>query len=430
MDCLIWYAVMRRSGWAFSLSSASAAVFAVCLFPFSPFAPHHWFGATWLLLTAGALVLLANKPIRPFLWSVPGLFAGTALCFLQTSGFLATVLLFIAACVSPTGWKGRVRRGFYAGMGEIAALVCLIGPLAAKGAGLSIWRDLVVWPLKNYHRPGNPNDVALLVDIPSRLIHLWSAPREGRMVLGVIQAVSGTVLYAGVMLAAAACVAASVILVIKIFRREKIFASGWLASTATALVLLSFAMVNSTWVHLIYALPVVVFLWLCTVPVQWNSAALRKGVGLGMIGLLAAGLAYRGSLLVQTPPRPGDIFNVDRPDRDSALNKSLRHWKYLKPGDKIVVIPTGGNVYLYTYPSAIGYTYFFPLQAHYNDMRDHLKVAQEIAAERPAAVLVQRVVLAEFLSPADPVGKVLKRDYKPYGGSPAMVVFVPKGAVP
>ena len=63
-----------------------------------------------------------------------------------------------------------------------------------------------------------------------------------------------------------------------------------------------------------------------------------------------------------------------------------------------MVIPTGGNVYLYTYPAAIGYTYFFPLQDHYNDMEDHRIVARQIERCKPKAILIHKVSYQDFLA--------------------------------
>jgi len=424
---LAWFLALKQLGWKRSESLASAALFLVCLYPFSPFAPHHWFALAFLVpaIALGRILSLRRESARA--WFLPGLAAGLTLCTLQTAGFFACVFLAVLVLSSRYGRKAAVLRVLWSLLGCAAGLLLLIGPLFLAGAGHSLWRDLVAWPMANYHRPGNPNDVAFLSDLPGRLAHLWTFAGPGGPATGFVLAISGSLLYIGILVAALACLAAAFLTFVRIPRRRP-EPSVLAAAALTVLVFGVFVRSNPTWVHLVYGLPAVLFAWLCALASSNGRPLRRTWITAIMLVVLVSGLAYRLGLLSATPPTHRQLTDVDRVDRDSPLNRSLRAWSYLKPGDKIVVIPTGGNVYLYTYPAAIGYTYFFPLQDRYNDMEDHEIVARQIERNMPAAIIVHRESVEEFLSPPDPVGRVIESHYRPYGGSPAVAVFVPKSA--
>ncbi len=424
LTTIAWFFTLRRLGWSELESLAATALFPVCLYPFSPFAPHHWFAFAWFMLTmVSSLYLLKRHEARQS-WFLPGLAAGLALCTLQTVGFFAWV--FLAAVLLRNG--GRIKtillRGLWSALGWTAGIMLCLGPLILQGAGPSIRRDLVTWPLSNYHRVGNLNDVGFLVGLPGRLARLWIFSGRGNFAVDIVGAVSGTILYAAVLLLGLLCLAA-VGWTIKRFMKGRHLDPG--AASATLLTVLIFGVFiysNSTWVHLVYGLPAVFFLWLCVFSSVRARLLRRKWFKVAVLVFLAAGLLYRGSLLAMNPPAVWQLTDVDRVDRDSLLDRSLRKWPYLKSGDRIVVIPTGGNVYLYTYPAAIGYTYFFPLQDRYNNMEDHEIVARQIRRNRPEAILIHKIRYKDFLVPEDPVARVLKTRYHKVEGTPVIVAMV------
>jgi hypothetical protein len=425
---LAWFLALEQPGRKRYEALASAAFFLVCLYPFSPFAPHHWFALAFLIpaIALGQILSRRRESVRA--WFLPGLAAGLALCTLQTAGFFACAFIAVLILSSRDGRQVAVLRVLWSVLGWAAGLLLCLGPLFLAGAGRSLWRDLVAWPMANYHRSGNPNDVAFLSDLPERLAHLWTFTGPGGPAASFVRAISGSVLYVGILVAALACLVASICTFVRFLRRRRPEPPVLATATLTVLVFGVFARSNPTWVHLVYGLPAVLFAWLCALASSTGRPLRRARVTAAVLVILVSGLVYRIGLLSAAPPTPRQLTDVDRVDRDSPLNRSLRAWSYLKPGDKIVVIPTGGNVYLYTYPAAIGYTYFFPLQDHYNDMEDHRIVARQIERCKPKAILIHKVSYQDFLAREDPVSRLLKSRYRKEGETPALIILARKGS--
>jgi hypothetical protein len=141
------------------------------------------------------------------------------------------------------------------------------------------------------------------------------------------------------------------------------------------------------------------------------------------VSLLGAGVICHGALLLQHVPAGWELTDVDRVDRESPLNQSLRESRLLKPGDTIAVLPFGGNIYLYSYPAALGYTYLFPLRYGYHELNDQRKAAEELKRNKPKLILVHKVAYRDFLTPGTPIAEVLTQDYVPISETPALVVL-------
>ncbi len=309
---LAWFLALKQLGWKRSESLASAALFLVCLYPFSPFAPHHWFALAFLVpaIALGRILSLRRESARA--WFLPGLAAGLTLCTLQTAGFFACVFLAVLVLSSRDGRKAAVLRVLWSLLGCAAGLLLLIGPLFLAGAGRSLWRDLVAWPMANYHRPGNPNDVAFLSDLPGRLAHLWTFAGPGGPATGFVLAISGSLLYIGILVAALACLAAAFLTFVRIPRRRPPEPSVLAAATLTVLVFGVFVRSNPTWVHLVYGLPAVLFAWLCALASSNGRPLRRTWITAIMLVVLVSGLAYRLGLFSATPPTPRQLTDVDQ----------------------------------------------------------------------------------------------------------------------
>jgi hypothetical protein len=269
------------------------------------------------------------------------------------------------------------------------------------------------------------------VDLPQRYRDLWHFEEGGAGMLWGVRAVSGSLLYAALLLSTALLLLSSLWAVIRILRSRRLPSDELVA--ASVLTVLGIGVLNYSgpgWMRLVVILPPLFLLWglvLARQPLSERASALLRW---GVTGLLVLGVLCHAAPLLGHRPQAWEYLDVDRIDRDSPLNRSIRELPFLSPGDTIVVLPTGGSVYLYTYPSAIGFTYLFPLGAGYNDLEDHRLAARQMETERPAAVFVHKVVLRGFLSEGEPIAELLRRDYAMGPESPAVKVFVRKDRLP
>lgn len=418
------YLLLRRIGGGFPAGLVSA-LFPVCLYPFAPFSPHHWLGTCSFVWAAVVAARLLDKPTWRWGWVLLGSLAGLTLWFMQTEALFCVVMGSLAALVAGGSLRDVLRRLSLALAGGVGASALLWGPLVVAGGGAQAWRDVVVWPLTHYSRPGNPNDLPLLVDLPGRLHDLWSAPGPGRSPFDVAAALAGTALYAVVGLGVLAALAAAAWALGAAFRRRRLPPGPVTVASLLVIVAVgSFARINPTWVHLIYVVvPAVPFLASALLvealpgPGTWRALKVASSL------LLLMGLAYHGRFLAHHIPDRWELTDVDRVDRESPLNRSLREGGLLRPHDTLVVLPSGGSVYLYTAPAAIGYTYLFPLEDRYNDLHDHSVAAKEIVARRPRLVLIHKVRYKAFMIPGDPLYEVLHDLYTPISETPAVVVL-------
>lgn len=115
---------------------------------------------------------------------------------------------------------------------------------------------------------------------------------------------------------------------------------------------------------------------------------------------------------------------MDRVDRESALNQSLRALPFMGAGDTIAMLPFGANTYLYTYPAAVGYTQLFVLELDHHTVEDHGRVAREILQRRPKLVLLHAVSEASFMAPGDPISRVVRDGYVRWTQTPTVVAYL------
>lgn len=419
----LWFGSLRRLGWPRIEAFGVAAVFPICIYPFNPFAAHHWFSFTFLICAIAVCLVLLKQHKTTGWWILPGFLAGLSLCTLQTSGFFSCVFIALFLLFSEPEKRAIISRGMCAIAGCLVALALCLGPEVFMGYGSSIWRDLVVWPLINYHQPNNLNDVTFIVDLPGRVSALWTFSGNGYTLTKIVSAFSGTLLYTFVIGAVVICLVAAAVTLERVLMRKRPNPIAGSTAILTLIILVVITRCNPTFVHFVNVLPVLIFLWMSALPWEIRADRRHSFIKYGAILFLATALLYRGSLLVLHLPASWQITDVDRVDRDSPLNKSIREISWLKPGDSIAVIPAGGAVYLYTYPAAIGYTYFFPLQNRYNDLEDHRIVARQIAVNKPSAIIIHKVSYRNFLSSADPVSRVIESCYRKAGESKAVVLL-------
>jgi hypothetical protein len=421
---IIWLTLRRRAVDRQVPVGAMAAVFPICLFPFAAFSVHHWLAVLAYLSAIAAAARLWEERGGRWAWIWLGVLTGLSGCCLQTEGVFAAILALMTLLgTSPDGAVLGRRSGLVLS-GALGIGALLLGPLVALGAGPLFLRDAVTFLMVNYNRVGNLNNVSLLADLPLRLQSLWRFEGVHGPASGLVRALSGSLLYASILLLATGGLVIAAAVLARSLKSRRMPPVDWMcACVLTIFTLGAFNVSGPGWVHLIYLSPPLIFLWELVLVKQHAGNKQMRAVGAALWILLALGVLFHGTLAASGRFRTWGYTDVDRVDRESRLNRYLRTSGRLGPGDSLVVLPTGGNVYLYTYPAAIGYTYFFPLSEGYHDLKDHAIAAAEIARNRPRIILIHKTAYGAFLDPRSPVAKVLEERYRVAGSSPAVIML-------
>jgi hypothetical protein len=407
------HAALERGGWPRRQALGLSLLYPVALFPFWPVFSHHWlvhlFCFSFLLLSVWA----------PGRWSATrcaalGFSAGLAGMVLQTEGAYL-VLWGLSLIFLPFQGDQRARRLGAFCAGTAAACFIWLGPLIALGAGGGFLRDVVLWPARNYSRPGGDNARLLLEDVPDRLAALWSGallPSEGAGHLLVL--VSGTLLYAGLLAAAAAVAILPLATLYGAVRRRGGVPPARLAGAlVTALALGLFFRGRPDWLRLLYLLGFLGPLWL----VAWRTGAADGGkkraarLSAAAWILLAFAAAFHARWAWVHWPAGWELGDADRLTRESPVNRFLANPTNLRPGEAVAAFPEGGEIYLYGAAPALGYTFFTPLAEGYNDEQDHARAAREIQSSRARWVVMTQDLERGYLSPLSPVGRLLAGSY-------------------
>lgn len=412
----------RWGRWAWPL----AALFPVVLFPMCGFMGNHWFAVVTYM---GAVLLAARlrkAPDMPWAWVALGALAALAGWFLQTQGFLAVILVLLTVLFVGRPAGNLPGKAVRAVGGALAATVLLLAPLFLAGASSEMLRDAVLWPLANYRKPGNVADVPLLDGLSDRIAALFIRPDGTGSLVWIMVAVAGGVLFLALLLGFVTLCAASLRHLARVSARHDAFTPGkTTASVLTLLALLLFWRVNPAWVHFIYALAPVLLLWCFVPPKNWHERW-RKVYGPVLCLILACAALYHDRSYLEAPHAGWEYVDVDRVDRESPLNRSLRGLPFMEAGDTIAVLPSGGNNYLYAYPAAVGHTQLFVLELDHHTLEDHDRAAREIAERRPKLVLLHAVNEASFMAPGDPISRVVRQGYERWTRTPSVAVYLRK----
>jgi hypothetical protein len=394
------------------------------------FMGNHWFAvmtyATAILLAARLWEARGGGGSQTGSWIGMGALAALAGWFLQTQGFLALVLVLLTLLLLREPPGTLPRRTVLAACGALGSSALLLFPVLLDGGGGSMVKDALLWPLANYRKPGNVADVPLLDGLADRMAALCIRP-EGANFLGwILGSVAGGVLYGALLLGLAGLLIASLRHLGRVAAHRETFATeSTPASVLTLLTLLLFWRVNPAWVHLIYAMAPISVLW-CLVPSKTWHERWRKVYGPALCCLLVCAALYHSRSYLEVPHAGWELVDVDRVDRESALNRSLRALPFMRAGDTIAVLPFGGNTYLYTYPAAVGYTQLFVLELDHHTLEDHNRAAQEIAQHSPKLVLFHAVSEASFMAPQDPISKAIRNGYTRWTQTPSVVAYLRK----
>jgi hypothetical protein len=419
---LLVRALRRWGGWAWP----AAALLPLVLLPMAPFMGNHWFA---VLAYSGAIVAadrIGRSPEAPWAWPVMGFLAGTAGCMMQTEGVLALALVLLVALLG--GGAGRRVTGALLRTlaGGALAVGLWLGPLVLRGGAPVFIRDAVLWPLTNYRKPGNVADLPFLADLPSRFAGLWARAGQGLGSPGLVETVTGTVAYASILAAAGVFVLLSIASLLTVLRRKDAVArQRTTASLLTLLGIFLFWRTNPTWVHFVYTIAPLLLLWLL-VPSEGWIRRWNKVVGTAMVVALALGGVYHLCPVLRGSRALWEYTDVDRVDRESPLNMSLRGLPFMTPGDTIAVLPSGSNNYLYTFPAAIGYTQLFVLELRHHTVQDHERVASQIAQNRPKLIILHRICESSFMDESDPISHEVKTGYNRWNETPAVAIYLRK----
>jgi hypothetical protein len=402
---------LRRAEWGPISAWVWAALYPVGLYAFWAVPSHHWFANLFFLAAFEAYDFKQERVRGPWGWWWIGLMGGGALFFLQTTA------VEMAAFWGTLWALQRGRRlpaiASAAGGSALVVLPTLLWLWAAEALGAAA-RDVVLWPLLQYGRPGGPNAVGLLEDWPERVGSLWEHAQGIPHWRWALQAMSGSVAYVGILTLALVLLASLGRTLAGAFRRGTM--GGGLMGPAcvlTAVDAAQFLKGKTDWLHLVYFLGPLGLAWLSVAasrnrmwPAWWRQAlAILAGV------TLTASLLFHGGWLLAGGFSSSEILDVDRPVREAPANVWLRAQPWLLPGDTVAAFPEGGQVYLYTRRAAVGYTLLMPLDEHLDSLEDHAVVASEIQKNRPRCIVLTADRETGFLDPASPVGVTIGREY-------------------
>jgi len=399
---------LRRRGWGRAMSFLWAAVIPVSLYGFWAVPSHHWMAAA---CAAGLAMALAKPEEAGALAAFgAGLCTGLAGFFTQTAGLLLAVSSLVLL-VQVSRRRGPILASWAGGIAAIWGPV--LAGLVLLGGGPAFIHDVIFWPVRNYGREGNENAGAALQDLPWRLGDLWSALGAHATVGQVVVSVAGLVLYGALTVSLISLVGVASIQFIRSLRRRSL-GDPWFGAAilATFLLLGLAAKGSANWLHMIYAGALLAPLWLTALGTwdlwpRWP----RAYTAILLFMVLAAGALYHTRGLWFHTPAVWEWTDVDRPIREQAVNRWLRSPGVLAPGDSIAAFPEGGEVYLYSAPAAVGYTYFLPLNREYNSIEDHQAVGEQILKNRPKWILVTPDMEQDYLDSASPVGRILRQNY-------------------
>ena len=420
-------ASLLREKWPWNL--LLAAVLPLVLFPMAPFMGNHWLAVLLYGASIMAALALMKAPRNRWGWLGLGALAGTVVCFMQTEGLLALILLLFTVLGTSSRLADAGKRALLTAAGMGVAAILWIGPLLLLGAGRAFVEDALLWPLSNYRKPGNLVDRSFLWDVPGRLALLWNHPLGVGSLAWLCSAAAGTLLY----LLLLGCLAAASLYSLyylgrAVCQRRTLEPALTTASILTLAGVGMYAHVNPTWVHIIYAATPIFLLWALVLSGTGCRAFHRACAGFLLV-VLACGILFFTRGYWGTGHRAWDFFDVDRVDREAPLIRSLRAMPFMHKGDTIVVLPAGGSDYLYAFPAAIGYTQLFALQQGQYTKADHRRAAEEIESKRPKLIIIDRITEQRFLAPSDPLSGVIRKNYVPWNQTPAVTLYLRRDLV-
>ncbi len=412
LTVLLGLLALKRRGWSSAAAFGWAAVYPLCVFPYWGVPSHHW-----LALACGAgllLVLASGEAGKLRKWGMAGVLVGLGGLFLQEAGIILGVvsLIFLLLREKP---GGRRFAAWGAGLG--AVWIPVLVWLYARGALYPFFKDVLVWPVRNYSRAGNENAAFPLLDVWWRLVAIrthFLAHGGGH---DLLIALGGFLLY-GMLLCAFAAFVAMACCFLARFVRSKTLGGPWKAA-AVAVTFLQLGLIlkgSANWLHWLFATPFLLLLWTAALGgwQKWSLPRRRLGEA-ALLLLLAGGLIYNTRGLWVHRPRAWELTDADRPVRESPLNRFLHQPGNLLPGRSIAAFPEGGEVYMYGVKPAVGYTYFTPLSENYSTIKDHSVVARQIEENRPQWIVMPLGMEKEYLASPSPVATIIKENYFRYG---------------
>lgn len=366
----------------------------LALFRFYPYWSYHWVVIPVLLATTQALWRgVTGDALKPWAWAG----AGAAACALliQSDGVLAIVLVGTAALAD--GWLGPAglrRTGQRLGAATLGALVpagAAALALAAQGALIPAYGNIVTWMLSHYRQSGGVNDVKFATDA-GMFLPLGAAWRG--MATFYLRAFHGLVLLTIVPLTAG-------------------LATTWLAGLATArlrgaapwsqadarLGVLALLTTGSALLALVgradayhvamYATPALLAAtWLAS---RWAAACQASALAFVRplpAWALAAFVLGGGTWAVQAmraPDSPWAGFRgADAAHREAPLVRWLR--THAQPGDRVLGYPAGAALYVYALPASGRYTLILP-GIGYMDDAEFENIRHALAVDQPRFVV-------------------------------------------
>ena len=408
---LTWRALKYR-GWGLWSGLLWALVFPVALYPWWPIASHHWLAS---LCFAAEILLLAPSGLKS--WPkllLAGVVVGLCGLLVQTQGVVLAIMAttFLAA---EEGKRLRSLLPWTAGI--LLVWLPFLSGMALVGALPNFLEDCLVWPARSYSRGSNENAGPILQDMPWRVEDIWSRFQAHPSVASWTLSMAGTVLYASVFMLGAAAVVLAAYHLIRALRHRS-FGDPWIPAAIVAVMLWAALALraNLNWLHFLFFTAPITVLWLVVLK-GWADWARnwRTTAQILLVLLLISGALYHLRGLSVHRPETWEFLDPDRLIREQPVNRFLRSPGVLRPGDCVAAFPEGGEVYLYTAPAAVRFTYFKPLFQEYHGIEDHVLAAEDIRANRPRWILVPPDLEAAYLDPRSAVAQVIGEDYERIG---------------
>jgi hypothetical protein len=422
---LFLWGALKKSGWKARDALWVSLTFPVCWYPFWPVMSHHWTAYLCFVVFLWAVADGRWVADRRGLWAV-GAIVGASIATLQTEAAYvaigATALLTLSPKEGPP--SGLMRAWCHLGLGAVAVLALAYGPLLLLGAGPNMVHDLLVWPARNYNQPGNDNARLVLEDLPVRLGRLWFEPIGLSAPMRMIVACSGTLMHVLLLLSAVVVLCATVLVLFGALRAKSWkspFGAAACAITIAGCVL--YLKGRPDWLHGLYHLAAIGSVWLVALAHVEGRVFLRRAIVIGAAVLVLSGGLHDLRRSLANPPGWTDLTDVDRRVREYKVNRFLRDPENVAPGETVVALPEGGEVYLYGPRPAIGFTLLFPLDAGLNDLEDHARAARDMERNRPRWVVLRPDTEKGFLDQRSPIGRILGKKYIRKGVLGAAVLY-------
>jgi hypothetical protein len=389
---LLFYLLVRRRGVGAWPAAGTAVLIPALIVPVWPIPSHYWFAFGFVLAAA---VLATNSQLPRISAFAAGIVAALAAGTLQHMGVFAIAIVIALLAARPR--RAALLFAAFAGMLLPAIVFGMI--LYFEGALRAAWEHVVLWPFRNYRRPGGYNDVpwyGLLTSIASALYRV--------RVLDVL-ALTFLITIPGfailhVLLSAPQLKDGAV--------RMRWLGDALVCALATALFLAA----RTDFIHVAIWTPA--FLYVATRGLVAPTPASGRRVVRGWLLAGTALTVLRWVIFwVSTPPAIDGIARAEdrhRASVDSLLAAIPGAAERRQP--VLWLSEHGSRLYFYHAPAPPPIDMVLPPSVNYNPPADYERLAAYARARRVPYILIPNDMLGRFLNDPSPVRDMLLTEYE------------------